>query len=709
MNRITFDYSTKNIPTTSKKNYLKNLLNKTEIFIKNVRWRAFYFLNPKQNKNAKETYGFKSNRCPPIVKELEHFENKMMDLIQNIEFKDKTNDFQNKLKKDIKKATNTNDLIIKADKTNNYYQISPKEHEKLMNKNIQKTYKKATQQEESSINKEAKEIATQLELEDRIEVLAKRESFLTLKDHKPNFNNNPTCRLINPAKSEIGRVSKQILEKIVKKVAAENNLNLWRNTYQVLNWFNKIVNKDRATFICFDIVDFYPSITEKLLTDALNYAEKYHPITRLEREIILHSKKTLLFNNNSTWIKKQNNNSDTMFDVPMGSYDGAETCELVVCYILSQLKTELRNIDMGLYRDDGLAISYGRPQQIENTKKKICKIFEKNKLRITIEANKKDINFLDVNLNLNNGKHAPFIKPDNKPMYVHAKSNHPPSVLKSIPKGINKRLSEISSDEETFKKSTKIYQDALKESGHNFKLKYEPKKDSNENEGRKKNRTRKRHITWYNPPFDLTVATNIGRRFLNIVDESFKDNALSAIFNRNTLKLSFSCAANIKKQIDKHNKAKLNQTSTQEKKECNCRNKRTCPLEGKCRESGIIYKATITQNTNKIETYVGLTDTEFKLRYANHKQSFTKESLKNSTELSKHIWNLKSENTEYDIKWEIIGKAPAYSNKTKSCRLCNLEKYFIIYDKTNATLNQRSGLINSCRHFSKFLLGNHIT
>ena len=59
--------------------------------------------------------------------------------------------------------------------------------------------------------------------------------------------------------------------------------------------------------------------------------------------------------------------------------------------------------------------------------------------------------------------------------YVHAKSNHPPVVLKNIPAGVNKILSEISSNEEMFNKAAPIYQKALDESGHNFKLKYQQK------------------------------------------------------------------------------------------------------------------------------------------------------------------------------------------------------------------------------------------
>ena len=80
------------------------------------------------------------------------------------------------------------------------------------------------------------------------------------------------------------------------------------------------------------------------------------------------------------------------------------------------------------------------------------------------------MNFLDVTLDLKSGEHWPYTKPGNVPSYVHVKSNHPPTILKNIPEGINKRLSEISSDKECFNKAKPLYQDALNKSGYNYKL-----------------------------------------------------------------------------------------------------------------------------------------------------------------------------------------------------------------------------------------------
>ena len=80
------------------------------------------------------------------------------------------------------------------------------------------------------------------------------------------------------------------------------------------------------------------------------------------------------------------------------------------------------------------------------------------------------------------------------------------------------------------------------------------------------------------------------------------------------------------------------------------------------------------------------------------------EQKRNSTELSKHIWNLKDNNLSYAIKWEILCRAPHYSKVTKRCNLCIAEKFHILCKLGNATLNKRNELISRCRHEDKFLL-----
>ena len=95
-----------------------------------------------------------------------------------------------------------------------------------------------------------------------------------------------------------------------------------------------------------------------------------------------------------------------------------------------------------------------------------------------------------------------------------------------------------------------------------------------------------------NPPFNKNVQTDIGRMFINLIDKCFPTgHKLKKIFNRNTIKLSYSCTLNMKQVIDGHNKAMIKKTTKPEedqpKKMCNCRNETECPLEGGCLSSMI--------------------------------------------------------------------------------------------------------------------------
>ena len=148
-------------------------------------------------------------------------------------------------------------------------------------------------------------------------------------------------------------------------------------------------------------------------------------------------------------------------DVTMGSFDGAETCELVGLFLLSQL-THL-DVNVGLYRDDGLATCTKTPKQVEAIKKKeMCKIFKRNILQITIEANKKVVDFLDITLDLRTEIYKPCKKPNSTLTYIHKQSNNPPSLTKNLPKSINKRISTNSKNAQIFNEACPAYIEALK-------------------------------------------------------------------------------------------------------------------------------------------------------------------------------------------------------------------------------------------------------
>ena len=127
----------------------------------------------------------------------------------------------------------------------------------------------------------------------------------------------------------------------------------------------------------------------------------------------------------------------------------------------------------------------------------------------------------------------------------------------------------------------------------------------------------------------------------------------------------------MKQIITNHNKHLLQGHNNKKEtpnnvKLCNCREKASCPLDGKCLAKCVIYKATVTETTtNNQESYIGLTDNEFKTRYNQHKSPFKLVHKKKDTKLIEHIWELKDRNIERTIQWEIIEKVRPYTLEKK--------------------------------------------
>ena len=260
-------------------------------------WHAAFVLGTLQKPKQKETYGFKTLEKAPKVPELNAFKEKLHELVAKLEFRKSTNNLQKKMKKQQKKMKKEKKLIIKADKSNKYYKMEVKQYSELHKRETEKEYKKSNEKEAKKVTQGDKKIAKKLDLDDRIFKTSNRESFLTLKDHKENFINNKQSRLLNPTKSEIGKISKKILEKVRDVVIASTQLTQWKNTVSVLQWFKNIVDPQRYSFIQFDIINYYPSISEKLLTDALNWASTIIPISDDQRNIIFHVRQNFLYNN----------------------------------------------------------------------------------------------------------------------------------------------------------------------------------------------------------------------------------------------------------------------------------------------------------------------------------------------------------------------------------------------------------------------------
>ena len=115
------------------------------------------------------------------------------------------------------------------------------------------------------------------------------------------------------------------------------------------------------------------------------------------------------------------------------------------------------------------------PQKLDRIRKKLHKFFKDFDLKITVETGLKQVDFLDVSFNLNDGSFKPYRKPNDNPLYINKDSNHPKHIIHNIPKAINKRLSEISSSKQMFDEGKCIYQNALDNSGYTFTLQYNDK------------------------------------------------------------------------------------------------------------------------------------------------------------------------------------------------------------------------------------------
>ena len=148
---------------------------------------------------------------------------------------------------------------------------------------------------------------------------------------------------------------------------------------------------------------------------------------------------------------------------------------------------------------------------------------------------------------------------------------------------------------------------------------------------------------------------------------------------------------NLKKIISSHNRDILKPDQNQElRPACNCRrNGEPCPLEGKCLVDKVVYRATVTDETNKVESYTGLSSNTFKKRYYGHRHSFRDRESEKSTTLSTHIWKLKKSNKNFDIKWEVVDRASVFNLTSRKCRLCLKEKYYILFHEEGATLKKR--------------------
>lgn len=357
---IELDHSTNNILYSSQKSYTNKLIKQSEKFFQRLNNHAFFKTQKNFNNSTRqERYGLKSLYKATDVDIIKPFECEWFNVIKNIKFRKKEAlncKFQKNLKRQVKKMTKS-DIILKSDKTNNYYDIKLDDYNKIVEREVHKHYKKCKEQDVESINNDIEKFGEVFGVHDRVKQLIRSECFIQLKDHKPNWEHKLPARLINPSKSDLGVMSKYILDKILKTIKSKKSyLNQCISTDEALEWFNQLPNRYTGIFT-FDIESYYPSITQETLEKALDFASSLYNLERNERDVIMAARKSILFFQGEPWCKK----GDTFFDVTMGCPDGAEICELVGLFLLEKLHQSgiIDSSEVILYRDDGVGVIDG--------------------------------------------------------------------------------------------------------------------------------------------------------------------------------------------------------------------------------------------------------------------------------------------------------------------------------------------------------------
>ena len=266
---------------------------------------------------------------------------------------------------------------------------------------------------------------------------------------------------------------------------------------------------------------------------------------------------------------------------------------------------------------------------------------------------------------------------------------------------IGKRISSISTSKEVFDAEAPIYNSALRNSGFTEEIQYTEDAKCQP----KRPRSRRREVLWFNPPWNAAVSTNVAARFLRLIDKHFdKLSPFHKHFNRQTVKVSYSCTPNMASIISSHNRRVTGAVEDHVELGCNCRSGRaSCVLQGRCLTPNVVYKCTVSAQ-QECKEYIGLTSNTFKQRYYAHSNSFNKEANAHSTTLSTHIWELKNNNIPFTTEWSIQRLAAPYSKETQKCQLCLTEKALISLADSSASLNKRNEIVGKCRHRDKFLL-----
>ena len=252
------------------------------------------------------------------------------------------------------------------------------------------------------------------------------------------------------------------------------------------------------------------------------------------------------------------------------------------------------------------------------------------------------------------------------------------------------------------------YQDALVRAGYDHKLEFY---QTNNNNSRKKNRTRTRKCIYFNPPYSKNVKTNIIAEFLKIVKNFPKNNPLAKMITTNTIKASYRTVPNMARQVSRKNGRVLKQTVAPPPPTCNCQRARKpdCPVPGKCTIKDVCYRCEVKRDDNHVcENYTGQTSREVKRRIKEHINDASRYNpdRPKGSRLSQYIGNLNFNDIPHTLNWTILSQKKHFSPVANFCLLCNVEKVYILYHPEFASLNLRNELYGFCKHKEKYLLLN---
>ena len=711
--KSSYTLSQKNISVPPRHIYREKLIQKAIQFIRRLRFRVYYHENPHQKSEKRDFFGLKSESKPPEVTSLIPFETAFWAMIKNVKFRrdviERRNPFQRDLKSKISDLTkNDKSVIIKGDKSSYLYHCPVNKYDDLVVTNLRKFYKKEDKNRPKivqKINEKIEKFGEIYNVVDRIRYVKKQDVFLTLKDHKDDFERTEPCRLINPTKSDLGTISKTILDKVLKDVRSifKPKLGQFKNTNEAIEWFRTLQDCERKAFLTYDICDFYPSISEPILTKALLWAKEHVKSGILNQnniDLILAARISILAYKGDIWVKKTGE-----FDVTMGSSDGAEVSELVGLYLLYELGLQgiIPRGTYGLYRDDGivaLTTSSGRRQ--EHIRQDLRKFFNNRGFKIDISPARPFVDYLDVRMHIDK-THEIYYKPNNDTTYVNIQSNHPNSILKNFKNNTENRLSTLCSNRQLFERHAQRYKDILSKSGHPSDISF---KSHNQPENRKTRKRKNRTVSWFNPPFNLDVKSNLGHQFFDLIGVHFGKSGPLKFLNKHTVKLSYSTMGNVKSIYSSHNKKVLsNEAKTSGTCKCNSQyagEPRICTIPTLCNETNVVYKAKVTETArNKKSVYFGLTMNPLKTRVNQHLTSFKKRSNKTATTIANCIHDIEDRGAAYEIDWSVERRTKHW-NGGASCNLCLAEKSSILFSQDRNVLNQRKELFSKCPHQKKF-------